>query len=142
MRENQMLDHDRVTLGQLMAAKNGRADTDTPVISVAPGATVRQALRLMSLHDVSQLPVMDHDDCVGSVSDWSLSARSLENTKLLDATVADVMDSPFPVVDAGQPVDAVVKLLSKSSPAILVRDQDAVQGIITRSDMLHYVMAR
>jgi cystathionine beta-synthase len=142
MRENQMLDHDRVTLGQLMEAKDSRTDGDTAVISVAPGTTVRQALRLMSLHDVSQLPVMDDGDCVGSVSDWSLSARSLENTKLLDSTVGDVMDSPFPVVDAGQPVDAVLKLLSKANPAILVRDQEAVRGIVTRSDMLHYVMAR
>ena len=140
MRENQMLDHDRMTLGQLMNEKDGRSDR--AVISVAPGATVRQALRLMSLHDVSQLPVMDGSDCVGSVSDWSLSAKSLENTKLLEATVSDVMDSPFPVVDANQPVDAVVKLLSKSSPALLVREDDAVQGIVTRSDMLHYVMAR
>jgi cystathionine beta-synthase len=96
----------------------------------------------MSLHDVSQLPVMDGSDCVGSVSDWSLSAKSLENTKLLDSTVSDVMDSPFPVVDANQPVDAVVKLLSKSSPALLVREDDTVQGIVTRSDLLHYVMAR
>jgi cystathionine beta-synthase len=140
MRENQMLEHDRVTLGQLMEAKDGRTERD--VIFVAPGTSVRQALRLMSLHDVSQLPVMDGSDCVGSVSDWSLSAKSLDNTKLLDATVSDVMDSPFPVVDANQPVDAVVKLLSKSSPAILVREADTVQGIVTRSDMLHYVMGR
>ena len=140
MRENQMLDSDRVTLGQLMNEKDGRSDR--AVISVGPGTTVRQALRLMSLHDVSQLPVMDDADCVGSVSDWSLSAKSLENTKLLDMTVSDVMDSPFPVVDANQPVDAVVKLLSKSSPALLVRENDVVQGIVTRSDMLHYVMAR
>jgi cystathionine beta-synthase len=140
MRENQMLDHDRVTLGQLMEAKDGRVERD--VIFVAPGTTVRQALRLMSQHDVSQLPVMDGSDCVGSVSDWSLSAKSLDNTKLLDSTVSDVMDSPFPIVDANLPVDAVVKLLSKSSPAILVRDADTVQGIVTRSDMLHYVMAR
>ena len=140
MRENQMLDHDRMTLGRLMSEKDGRSDR--AVISVGPGATVRQALRLMSLHDVSQLPVMDGSDCVGSVSDWSLSARSLEDTRLLDATVSDVMDSPFPVVDANQPVDAVVKLLSKSSPALLVREDDTVQGIVTRSDLLHYVMAR
>jgi cystathionine beta-synthase len=139
MRENQMLDADRMTLGQLLSAKDGDAPA---VVSVAPGTTVRQALRLMSLHDVSQLPVMDGGACVGSVSDWSLSAKSLENTKLLDATVSDVMDAPFPVVDAHQPVDAVVKLLSKASPAILIRAHETVQGIVTRSDMLHYVMAR
>jgi len=76
------------------------------------------------------------------VSDWSLSAKSLDNTKLLDATVGEVMDGPFPIVDIGQPVDNVAKLLSKSNPAVLVRSNDKVQGIVTRSDMLNYLMAR
>jgi cystathionine beta-synthase len=76
------------------------------------------------------------------VSDWSLSAKSLDDTKLLDATVGQVMDGPFPVVDASQAVDAVSKLLSKSNPAVLVRSNGTVQGIVTRSDMLNYLMAR
>jgi cystathionine beta-synthase len=96
----------------------------------------------MSLHDVSQLPVMDGANCVGSVSDWSLSAKSLENTKVLDTTVGEVMDGPFPVVEATQPVDTVAKLLSKSNPAVLVRSAGSVKGIVTRSDMLNYLMAR
>ena len=142
MRENQLLDADRTTLAFVLDAKS-RQDGETPVIvSVAPGATVRQALRLMSLHNVSQLPVMDGANCVGSVSDWSLSARSLDDTKLLDATVSQVMDAPFPVVEIGQPVDGVAKLLSKSNPAVLVRSNGALHGIVTRSDMLHYMMAR
>jgi cystathionine beta-synthase len=142
MRENQLLDADRTTLEFVLDAKS-RQDGETPVIvSVAPGATVRQALRLMSLHNVSQLPVMDGANCVGSVSDWSLSARSLDDTKLLDATVSQVMDAPFPIVEIGQPVDNVAKLLSKSNPAVLVRSNGTVQGIVTRSDMLNYLMAR
>jgi cystathionine beta-synthase len=139
MRENQMLEPDRTTLGHLLATKNGKAPT---IVGVAPGQTVRQALRLMDQHDVSQLPVMEDGNCIGSVSDWSLSARSLENTKLLDATVSEVMDAPFPMVDDTQPVDAVAKLLTKSNPAVLVRENGRVAGIVTRSDMLHYLMAR
>jgi cystathionine beta-synthase len=142
MRENQLLDADRTTLAFVLEAK-ARGGAETPiVVSVAPGATVRQALGLMSLHDVSQLPVMDGTNCVGSVSDWSLSAKSLDNTKLLEATVSEVMDPPFPTVDLGQPVDNVAKLLSKSNPAVLVRSNGTVQGIVTRSDMLNYLMAR
>ncbi|HEY9225054.1 MAG TPA: cystathionine beta-synthase [Gemmatimonadaceae bacterium] len=142
MRENQLLEADRTTLGSVLTGKR-RAEGDTPtIVSVAPGTTVRQALRLMSLHDVSQLPVMDGANCVGSVSDWSLSAKSLEDTKLLDATVGQVMDGPFPIVEMTQPVDAVAKLLSKSNPAVLVRSNGTVQGIVTRSDMLNYLMAR
>jgi len=139
MRENQMLEADRATLGHLLATKDGSAPA---VVSVAPGASVRQALSLMSLHDVSQLPVMSAGNCVGSVSEWVLTGRSLENPKLLDATVSDVMDAPYPVVDAGLPVDSVVKLLSKSNPAVLVLADGDVRGIVTRSDVLHHLMAR
>ena len=71
-----------------------------------------------------------------------LSAKSLDNTKILDATVSEVMDGPFPVVEVSQPVDAIAKLLSKSNPAVLVRENGAVRGIVTRSDMLNYLMAR
>ena len=139
MRENQMLDAPRVALHTVLGRKNGTAPT---VVSVAPGATVRQAIGLMSLHDVSQLPVMDGANCIGSVSDWSLSQKSLENPKLLDTTVSEIMDSPFPMVASDQPVDSVVKLLSKSNPAVLVQEHGVVQGIVTRSDMLHFMMSR
>ena len=139
MRENQMLDAEKMTLGQLLAAKGG----DIPaLVSTAPGASVRQALGLMSLHNVSQLPVMDGANCVGSVSESVLSVRGLEDTKVLERSVSDVMDGPFPVVDTGMPVDAAVKMLGRNNPAVLVRDHGTVQGILTRSDLLQFLMAR
>jgi cystathionine beta-synthase len=139
MRENQMLDAEKMTLGQLLGAKGG----DIPaLVSTAPGASVRQALGLMSLHNVSQLPVMDGANCVGSVSESVLSVRGLEDTKVLERTVSDVMDGPFPVVDTGMPVDAAVKMLGRNNPAVLVRDHGTVQGILTRSDLLQFLMAR
>ncbi len=139
MRENQLLDAEKVTLGQLLGAKGGEIPA---LVSTAPGASVRQALGLMSLHDVSQLPVMDGANCVGSVSESVLSVRGLEDTKVLERTVSDVMDSPFPVVDAATPADAAVKLLGRNNPAVLVRDHGTVQGILTRSDLLQFLMAR
>jgi cystathionine beta-synthase len=142
MRENQLLEADRTTLASLLGVKSRDGGEMPVIVSVAPGASVRQALRLMSLHDVSQLPVMDGTNCIGSVSDWSLSAKSLEDGKLLDASVSQVMDAPFPIVDVNQPVDSVAKLLSKSNPAVLVRSNGSLQGIVTRSDMLTYMMAR
>jgi cystathionine beta-synthase len=140
MRENQMMDAEKVTLGHLLDVKGERSPAG--VISTSPGATVRQALRLMSQHDVSQLPVMDGKDCVGSVSESVLSVRGLEDVKVLEQTVGNTMDSPFPVVDADHSMDAIVKLLSKSNPAVLVREKGEIRGIVTRSDMMHYLMAR
>ncbi|GLC25024.1 pyridoxal-phosphate dependent enzyme [Roseisolibacter agri] len=143
MRENQLLDADRVTLAHLLEAKadNARGGPAT-LVSTAPGALVRQALGLMKLHDVSQLPVMDGDQCVGSVTEYHLTTRGLESTRFLDATVGEVMDEPFPTVPASEPVDAVTKLLSKATPALLVQDGGRVTGIVTRTDMLQFLMSR
>ncbi len=140
MRENQLLEPERVSLAQIVAEKQNGAPAG--IISVAPTATVRQAMRHMSLHNVSQLPVMDAGNCVGSVSENALSARALEDVKLLDKPVSDAMDSPFPAVDAAQSPESIVKLLSKSNPAVLVRQDGNVLGIVTRGDMLHHLMAR
>jgi cystathionine beta-synthase len=96
----------------------------------------------MALHDVSQLPVLDAGDCVGSMTESIVSARALEDPKLLDATVSTVMDAPFPSVEGSQPVESVVRLLTKTNPAILVRTGAGVQGIVTRSDVLEHLMAR
>jgi len=139
MRENQLLDSDRMPIGQLL---QGKQDGTPRVVSVAPSASVRQALGLMSLHDVSQLPVMDGDSCVGSVSESVLSAKALENGKLLEVPVSEVMEAPFPIIDEAQTVESVVKLLSKSNHALLVRANGTMGGIVTRSDVLAYMMAR
>jgi cystathionine beta-synthase len=139
MRENQMLDADRTSLGHVLRNK---PDHKGDIVGVTPGQTVRQAIRLMHLHDVSQLPVMDGGNCVGAVSDWSLSTKSLEDTKVLDMTVSQVMEPPFPIVDDQQSADSVAKLLSKSNPAVLVRTNGRLTGIVTRSDLLAYLMAR
>jgi cystathionine beta-synthase len=139
MRENQLLDDAPTSIEAVL----GRKDASAPaIVSVTPGATVRQAIRLMALHDVSQVPVMDGSVCVGSVAESQLTSRSLADPKVLDQTVSDLMDQPFPVVEADQPVESVAKLLSKSNRAVLMKKEGVVQGIVTRFDVLEYLMHR
>jgi cystathionine beta-synthase len=139
MRENQMLEAEHVTLRDML----GRKDASAPaIVSVAPAAGVRQALNLMALHDVSQLPVMDGDECVGSVVEATLSQRGLETPALLEATVREVMDAPFPALASEEAIEPAVKLLSKSTPAVLVLERGRLEGIVTRSDMLRFMMGR
>jgi cystathionine beta-synthase len=140
MRENQLLEPDRVTLGDLVDHKGDGAPS--VVVSTAPGQLVRQALGLMRLHDVSQLPVLDGGKCVGSVTEYALTQRGLESSRFLDAVVGEVMDEAFPVIDALQHVESVQKLLSKATPAVLVAEGGTISGIVTRSDMLAYLMNR
>jgi len=139
MRENQMLEAEHVTLADMLNRKDASAPS---IVSVAPAAGVRQALNLMALHDVSQLPVIDGDECVGSVVEATLSQRGLETPALLEATVREVMDAPFPSLTSDEAIEFAVKLLSKSTPAVLVLEHGQVAGIVTRSDMLRFMMGR
>jgi cystathionine beta-synthase len=132
MRENQMLESERVTAGQVLR----RHPEEVPaLVSVGPAANVRQALNLLSTWSLSQIPVVDGQDCVGSVTE-GLMARVLEDGKLLDHPVAEVMSAPFPVVDADVPLDRLVALLSRETPAALVRDGGRLVGIVNRYDVL------
>jgi cystathionine beta-synthase len=139
MRENQLLDAANHTIGALLENR----DADAPaLVGTVPGALVRQALGLMKLHDVSQLPVMDGEQCVGSVTEYDLVTRGLESSRLLDATVGEVMDEPFPTVDGTLPVERVSKMLTKQTPAVLVSAGGRTAGIVTRSDVLQFLMTR
>ncbi len=136
MRENQMLEAERVTAGTLLVRHPSELP---PIVSVAPSANVRQALNLMSTWGVSQIPVIDGKDCVGSLSEGPLMARALEDGKLLDHPVSEAMQHPFPVVDADVPLDRLTNLLSRETPAALVRRDGQLVGIVNRYDVLRQV---
>lgn len=136
MRENQLLEEERLTLAALLTAK----PPDAPrLVSIGPSATARQALNLMSTYNVSQLPVIDGEHCIGSVSEGTLAAKALANPEILERPVLEVMEPPYPVVDPDFPVAELIAILSRESPAVLVRQNGAPSNIITRYDVLHHV---
>jgi cystathionine beta-synthase len=66
-------------------------------------------------------------------------ARALADAKLLDTPVSDVMQAPFPVVEPATPLDRLTRLLSRETPAALVRRDGTLVGIVTRHDVLRQV---
>jgi cystathionine beta-synthase len=136
MRENRLLVPEHVTVGVVLRQKRGKTP---PLIAVGPKAAVREALELIETNNVSQLPVIDDSECVGSVSEANLMARLVEDPALLDAAVEAVMEAALPVVDAGADFDSVAKLLSRRHSAVLVRENGHPGAIITRFDVVQYL---
>ena len=136
MRENQMMESEPITVEALIAE---RPAAIPPLVSVAPSASVRQALNLMSTYGISQVPVVVGNDCVGSVSEGPVIARALADAKLLERAVSEVMQPPFPVVDARLPIERLNTLLSHETQAALVRRDGRLVGIVTRYDVLRQV---
>jgi cystathionine beta-synthase len=136
MRENQMLEAERVTAETLLSRHPAEIP---PLVSVGPGSSVRQALNLMSTYGISEVPVIDGDDCVGALSEGPLMARALEDRGTLERAVSEVMQPPYPVVDANLPLDRLTTFLSRERAAALVRRGGRLAGIVTRYDVLRQV---
>ncbi len=134
MLDNGFMDRPSRTVHDLLLAKEGG---DAPgLLSVDRSTPVRMALSTITTHGVSQLPVIVQGDCLGAVSEADLMARVIEDPLLLDQPVESVMGPPFPVVDAFAGVDAVSRLLTRENPAVLVRTNGAIGGILTRYDLV------
>jgi cystathionine beta-synthase len=136
MRENRLLEPERFTAGEMIVRKDGSAPA---LISVERSTAVRAALQLVTEYDISQLPVCDGDECVGSVPESALMARIIEDPTALDQPVASIMEPAFPVVDGMLPMSGVSRLLTRQCPAVLVRTDGVLAGIITRYDVVRYL---
>jgi cystathionine beta-synthase len=137
MRENQLLEEEVATIDALLRQKP--ADTP-PLISVEPTSSVREALLLIEENNVSQLPVIVGGRCVGCVSESVLMARLVEDPALIDASVEALMEPPLPTVDADADFETVTNELISGKPAVLVRRNGEPVGIVTRFDVVHYLI--
>ena len=137
MQENQMLEAPRTTVEQLLERRPANAP---PLVSVTPAAAVRQALNLMNTWGVSQIPVVEDGRSVGGLVEASLMTRALAQPSLLDRPVREVMESPFPEVEANCPTDRLGAMLTRESPAALVRKDGKLIGIVSRYDVLQQLI--
>jgi cystathionine beta-synthase len=134
LRQNQYLGKS-VRAGEILGQKKRKLPQ---LVLVETTATVREAIAMMNRHGVSQLPVFEKGNLIGSLSESALFQKTMETPDVLDLTVGAVLEPPLPTVGPDEEVDQVVKLL-KSSPAVLVCDQGKYQGIVTRFDVVGHL---
>ncbi|HEV8593322.1 MAG TPA: pyridoxal-phosphate dependent enzyme [Pyrinomonadaceae bacterium] len=133
MKEKLMLEPQRITAGLINETKNSGAPVD--LLFVSPDDTVGAALEKMSTSGVTQLPVLEEHNSVGSLRESRVLTKLLGDRELLNVKVSEVMDESFPVMDVDSSLNEIKVKLQKS-PAILIEDFKRITGIITRSDVL------
>ncbi len=106
------------------------------LITTSPEATLRSVLEQITENGISQLPVFENDEPVGSINETDILNHVVGDPDRLDNLVKSIMQGPFPVVDVERPVSEVSKLLSRSNTAVLSRDRSGNYQIITSFDLL------
>ncbi len=134
MRERGFLDTE-LRVKDLLALKDSPA-----FIAVQKSDTVRRAFELMKEHDISQLPVLDGEQMVGSVNESAVLSFLLESPlNHTEKTVETIMDEPFPIVEEDLPYRQLGKFFGRKMPAVVARDKAGRLHILTRYDVIRAV---
>ncbi len=120
------------TAADIIISQNGTGKLNT----IDKGATVAEAIKMMTSNSISQLPVTDGDSFVGSLVDSRLLAQMIDDSELKSKLVSEVMDKPFQFVPLDNTLDVLSSVINKDNPAVMVRDSNKEPRIITRHDIL------
>ena len=120
------------TAQDIIARRNGHSE----LITVVKKTTVGEAITLMNQKGISQIPVIEGESFVGSLTDSKVLHQLIMNPELKGLPVADVMDKPFRFVSLRDTLDVLSSLIDKENKALLVRDQFNRVHIITQADLL------
>jgi len=106
------------------------------LVSVQSSQTVADAVELMKKYDIEQIPVMNQNNIIGSLSESGLFQKIFSNPEIKNATVGSVLEHAYPVVDFETPVERLGSLITKENGAVLAKDETGAYHIVTKYDVI------
>jgi cystathionine beta-synthase len=116
----------------------GRPHGERATITVGPTDVLTTAHNRLRNAGFSQLPVMLDGKLVGIVTEDTIIQHVFGKPELMNAPVADAMESAFIKLDTSTSINNLVAMLSVQ-PYAAILDGDDFVGLITRSDVLNYL---
>lgn len=107
-----------------------------PLVTVSSGELVSNAIHKMQQYDISQIPVVENGEFIGCVEESRLFQQVVQNPKLGETRVSEVMSPALPIVDAQMGVTEIGPMITKEVRAVLVRIDEENYHIITRHDLI------
>ena len=113
------------------------------VFSVAPDATVFEAVQMMADKNVGALLVMQDDKLEGIVSERDYTRKvMLRGKKSRDTKVSEIMSSDLKVVPPTEPVEKCLRFMTDRRIRHLpVVDGEKVVGVISIGDLVKWVIS-
>lgn len=114
-----------------------RLKSNDEFIVVQADMQVKDALELLKSHEISQMPVMEDGDLVGSLTESAVLSYILDSpVKHASEKVSAIMGEPFPVVDPKTSCKNLSKYISRDVPAVISRDSKGALAIISQYDLI------
>jgi len=127
-----------LTAADVIRVKHQNGKTREPII-VGPNQTIFHALKTMQTQDISQIPVFEDDQSVGTVFEDQILNLALQGKDLRKLIVREVMGAAMPQVPSNAPVERVTYILSHDSPAVFVQMENGKLEVLTKFDLMDTV---
>lgn len=108
------------------------------IISIRPRSSIKEAIELMYENSISQLPIIENGQNLGSITSKKIQKEITDKPEILNMDISLLKELPFPEVEVDWNAKDISNLLS-NYPAILVKKNDIYVGIITDSDFLKLI---
>jgi cystathionine beta-synthase len=131
MRERGFLTEEVITAKSIVERKQIRQ-----MIVASPDDNLAAVFHTMKEHGLSQLPVENNGEMVGSISEKIILEKLMDNPFNKDNKVQAVMSPAFPFVELNATANDISKLISKENAAVLVKENSGQTSIITKFDLI------
>lgn len=141
MRENNMLvqaEAAQPTLQDILTHRRTHTRTMPLVVSVRPTDLIADALEMLRRYGISQMPVIEQGQIVGSLTENLLLRHLAVGEPLERAIVHDLQGPPFPQLNHDALAQEAYTLFSSGQSAVAVMMGDLLEGIVTKSDLLEF----
>lgn len=98
---------------------------------ISPEKNVKEVIVEMRKHQISQMPVIKNNSCVGLISESILLDAFDKEVK----KVKDIMGDSPPIIAPDTPTSVISNLL-KIYPIVVVSEKGKIIGVVTKSDLL------
>ncbi len=105
------------------------------LVFITPNTKLKEAILLMNEYKISQLPIIENNRNLGSITSKKTQKLIMDNPDLLNVEVMRLKELPFPEIEEDWNLKDISDILLKY-PAVLVKRFDKFVGIITDADLL------
>ena len=103
--------------------------------SISPDATIHEVLKMMRDFDISQLPVREKEEWVGTIGEQQVISALSENPQQ-NISIREMMAPALPVVSEDITVTQLSKIISRQTPAVIVKRTAGDFQIISQYDLI------
>jgi len=116
--------------------------SNRPVYSVGPNATVREALEVMAQQNIGALLVLDDDSLAGIFSERDYARKVvLKGKSSSDAKVSEIMTSKVITINTKHTIDQCMQIMTDNHIRHLpIVNDENVMGLISIGDVVREMM--